>query len=468
MAGQLLGLLLVAALAGCATSRRGMVKAGRMSFASMQRAVAQAAAYVEPGLAVVTVQNAASGASEQRVLGMVVRMGGESGGRMTGIIVSKEGHLLVPDVIKPDSDARIEVLVGESEYIAVPVKADENLGMSLLKIEGGDSFTPLDLGYGSDLVPGEWVVIVTPSDESRDFQKLVSTACCRGEVGGRYRKYDLGFVSRDIRGCPVVDLSGRVAALATGGGIPALSDLSDDLRAFLKKGIEGKAGENETSAGKKGWLGLMVDPVNKQYAQWNKLPLAGLWAVHVAEDGPAAKAGIKAGDLITGVNGQLLRYSGQRTKEFFAKSLHANPGESFTIEVIRNGREVKTSGTFVEQPEPVMLRAEDLGVTVAEIHSTEVFAENLFTKKGVMVRDVQKGSPAAVSGYMRVSLLMPKDVIVELAGHPTPDIKAFGDALESVRREKPAAVLVKYWRGPATGYAGLNLRIGAPQGEAKQ
>lgn len=445
-----------------------MVKAGRASFASMQRAVAQAAAYVEPGLAYVTLQKPDSGEGEQRILGMVLRMGDSGGGRMTGIIVSKEGHLLVPEVIKPDSDVRIEVFVGESEYTAVPIKADENLGMSLLKIEGGDSFTPLELGYGSDLVPGEWVVIVTPSDESRDFQKLVSTACCRGEIGGKYRKYDLGFVPRDIRGCPVVDLSGHVAALATSTDILAMSDLSRDVRAFLKKGIEGKGAEDEEAASKKGWLGVLVDPVNKQYAQWNKLPQSGLWVVHVAEDGPAAKAGIKAGDMITGVHGQPLRYNGQRSKDYFMKSLHANPGESFTVELLRAGREVKVSGTFAELEDPVTLRAEDLGVTVKEIRSPEVFTENLFTKKGVMVLDVQKGSPAAVSGYMRVSLLMPRDVIVELAGRPTPDIKAFGEALEAVRREKPAAVLVKYWRGPATGFAGLNLRIGAPQGEAKQ
>jgi hypothetical protein len=48
-------------------------------------------------------------------------------------------------------------------------------------------------------------------------------------------------------------------------------------------------------------------------------------------------------------------------------------------------------------------------------------------------------------------------VIVEMAGKSTPTLVEFSKVLESMRSEKPSTVLVKYYRGIATGYAALNL-----------
>ena len=45
-------------------------------------------------------------------------------------------------------------------------------------------------------------------------------------------------------------------------------------------------------------------------------------------------------------------------------------------------------------------------------------------------------------------------------GAVVPDVKAFGEALDTIRSEKRKELLVTYWRGPTTGYEALNLRIG--------
>jgi len=79
---------------------------------------------------------------------------------------------------------------------------------------------------------------------------------------------------------------------------------------------------------------------------------------------------------------------------------------------------------------------------------------------GVLVTNVKKGSPAGNSGSMRRSLIGKNYVITELGGVPTPDLESFTNALEKIRSEKPEVLLVRFWRGRTTGYAGLNLKIG--------
>jgi len=60
---------------------------------------------------------------------------------------------------------------------------------------------------------------------------------------------------------------------------------------------------------------------------------------------------------------------------------------------------------------------------------------------------------------------MKGDVIMELGGRPTPTLAEFTKVLEQVRKENPGVLLVAYMRGTATGYAGLNLKIGKEKKE---
>jgi len=55
---------------------------------------------------------------------------------------------------------------------------------------------------------------------------------------------------------------------------------------------------------------------------------------------------------------------------------------------------------------------------------------------------------------------MKNDVIMEIAGEPTPTLDDFARVLDDVRRDQPDVLLVYYRRGLTTGYAGLNLKIG--------
>ena len=336
----------------------------------------------------------------------------------------------------------------------------------MLKFFKRRKFPNPDFSRSADLAVGEWAVIVRPTDESDDFQKISTLVACQGEVAGRHRRFLLNLTFTGSSGALVVNLAGQPVGLLEGGMVLAAGDLRDDLKTFLADAAGAKSADDDKK--KKGWLGAMLDPINKEYAKAKGLSVSSLWVVHAIKGGSAANAGLRDGDLITALNGKPLRLSGVRAHEYFLKSLHPRVGEKFSVTILRNNAPLEIKGTFGKPPDPPTLRAEDLGVTVAGLNDGEVYTHNLFAERGVLVTEVYRGSPAATSGTMRQTLISKDDVILELAGQPTANIAAFGKVLETLRRERPPVVLVKYQRGRLTGYAGLNLAIGEKDHGDKQ
>ena len=83
--------------------------------------------------------------------------------------------------------------------------------------------------------------------------------------------------------------------------------------------------------------------------------------------GPAGRAGLRAGDIVVGVNGKDLRFKGDRAKDLFFQMLRPRKDRPFSLTVLRDGAETVLEGIFAEPPEPQTLRADDLGITVSDI-----------------------------------------------------------------------------------------------------
>jgi S1-C subfamily serine protease len=451
---------------GCASHPKTAAD-GQAVFGALQQAAATAGKKVEPSLALVTIERS-GGSPRSSGGGFMPGFGGGSGGSLplTGVVVTAKGHVLVPTVLKPDQDSRITVLVGENEYVGQPLKSDDTLGMTIIKVDSDHPFTPLDLSKGADLTVGEWALVLRPTDENLDYQKLESLLVCQGEKSGRYRRFLLSQSLTGLPGAMVVNLSGQVIGIADKGTVLCINDMRDDLKRFIADATGSTT--HDFSKQQKGWFGALLEPLNKDYAEAKGLTVSSLVVVFISKDSPAAAAGLRSGDLIVGINGKPLRLSGNRLADYFTQSLHPQVGEKFTLSVMRNGKTLELSSTFTKVPERATMQAEDLGVTVAGIMDSDAFLLNLPTGHGVLVTDVIRGSPAANSGNLRQTLISRGDVIVELAGQPTPDIESFKKVLETIRHDEPPVVLIKYYRGMMTGYAGLNLALGVKDNGDKQ
>ncbi len=430
-------------------------------FAKLQQAVATAGKKAEPSLALVKIE---SDNTAPPIVFKGMTMKPASPPTLYGIVLTAKGHVLIQGQIKPDQDRRITVLIGEKEYVARSVKVDETLGMTVLKLDSADTFVPLDISAGADLAVGEWAVVLKSTDEEFNFQKMSAVAACQGEKPGLYRQFILTQASNDS-GALVVNLSGQCVGLLEKGAVLAINDVREDIQRLIAdaKGVSSTEDEKK----KKGWFGAALMPINKDLAKARNLSPSSLFVVHPAKDSPAAAAGLRDGDLIIALNGKPHRLTGGRALEYFGKSLHPRTGEKFTVTALRDGKQADYSSVFTSMPEPKTLLAEDLGIAVSSITDSGFFALNLATDKGVLVNDVIKGSAAANSGSMRQTLISKYDVIVELAGQPVPDLAAFSKVLESIRRDHPPVVLVKYYRGPQTGYAALNLALGEKSSKIK-
>lgn len=437
--------------------------------AAVQQSIAGAGQKVARSLALVKVERGSSQQSEQTPQGLPGMVNVVGGGRPTsasGILISAEGHLLVNGIFKSDQDQRLIVLVGEDEFVARSLKVDESLGMSILKVQAGEAFAPIDLANATELAVGEWAVALSPTDEELDFQTITTPLVCQGARDGFFRQFRVGLMGGAANAL-VVDLDGRpVGFLERTGTVTALKDLQGDIQRMMKDASGKSTAEEEKK--KKGWLGAMLAPVNKDWAKAGGITPSAVHITYVCKDSPAEQAGLKAGDLVTGVRGQPLRLTGTRALDYFSKALQPRAGETFELTALRDGKTIELKGTFASEPEIDTLRADDIGVAVAAIRETDVYSMNLAVDHGVLVTDVFKGSPAANSGSLGQTLLVKNDVIVELAGQPVADVAGFGKILEKLRREKPPVVLVKYQRGLLSGFAGLNLSLGEKEQQNKQ
>lgn len=443
-------------LTGCGSLGGPDAGQGRNAFTALQRATTVAGAAVRDSVVHVKLQRKSAGEADGYA--SAFSSASASVPSMNGLVLTAEGHILLPETINPKADLRILVWVGDEEHVARVLKSDESLGMSIVKIDGTAPLAPAKIDGAASLAPGEWAVIATASDETGDFQKFTSLSQNRGEIGGRYALYQLTTLPRDARGAPVVNLEGRLVGLCGRVDVLAFADLADDLRSFLAEATGVKSSDDEDES--RGWLGVLLEPINKDLARARNLPVASLWVLHADADGPSAAAGLRPGDLIVGLNGQPLRFSGPRTQEFFMKSCRPRAGRPFAFDVVRQGRTIKIEGTMTRRPKPEFVRAEDIGFTVTAITDMDVFARALATREGVMVTEILGGSPAATSSRFGQTLLIRQDVIVELGGRPTRTLAEFNAAVDAVRKAKAPTILVRYWRGPISGFAGLNLRIG--------
>jgi serine protease Do len=442
----LLPCLLLLILTGCAHSPRSYPKHDEIVRGAQERAAQKSLDAVKNSL----------------VLFKVEETGGDSRDNnrtasFSGIVLSEEGHLLAPYTIRPNSGNRIEAWIGDQRYLARALKYDETLGMTIVKIQPEAPLTPLDIVQEHELRPGQNAYTVVGSDEAAEFSRFVFKTFCQGMIEGRYRQLSLAPLPGTARGAPLFNPAGDVVGLVNQSNAWVLEDLIVDLNDLLAR-AKGEIKSEEDS--EDAWFGAILLPINPDYAKANNLPRSAIWLIHVFENGSAADAGFKSGDLVIKLNGEDLRLSGARAYQYFMQTLRPRVGKEFSATVLRGKKEIEGKSVFMKQEDPDTLRAEDLGITLSEVTESMVVRLNLKNTGGVIVTNLDPGSPAATGRSFGDTLLRPRDLIVSIGGIPTPNIEAFSEALDQIRQEKRKELLVQFWRGPISGYEALNLRIG--------
>jgi len=204
----------------------------------------------------------------------------------------------------------------------------------------------------------------------------------------------------------------------------------------------------------RGWLGVGIQDVDGELATAMKLPVAhGVLLSDVRPDAPAARAGLKRGDVVTTVEG-----TGVTTTGAFRNLIAAaTPQKTITLEIFRGGKREKLPVVVGTMPDDVNRAAPGQGssggpatldgLTVAPLDDTarKRLSVPPNIRSGLVVNAVDPGSPAAVAD------LRPGDVLLELDKQPITSERDLSDRL--AKKQGPAALLV--WRDSRTFYAVL-------------
>ena len=366
----------------------------------------------------------------------------------SGFILSADGYVMTNAHVVDGADEVIVTLTDKREFKAKIIGADKRSDVALVKIEAAGLPT-VRTGDVNRLKVGEWVIAIgSPfglentvtagivSAKSRDtgeFLPLIQTdvAINPGNSGGpliNMRGEVVGINSQ------IYSRSGGYQGISFAIPIDEASRVSEQLRTLGRVS--------------RGRIGVSIDQVTKEVAESIGLgkPMGAL-VRSVEAGGPADKAGVEAGDIITKFDGKTIDKSGDLPRVVGG----VKPGSKSTLQVFRRGAYRDLSVTVVEfEPEAAKRTSEreskpaptvsTLGIAAVDL--TDAQRRELKIKGGVRVETVD--GAAARAG------LREGDVILSLDNTEISGVKQF-DALVA-KLDKARAVTVLVRRGDSVNF----------------
>jgi hypothetical protein len=190
-------------------------------------------------------------------------------------------------------------------------------------------------------------------------------------------------------------------------------------------GVEAPLADLGPAPGAKGYLGLQIGDLDDYLAkQFNVPDASGALAEDVTAGGPADKAGVKTGDVIRRLNGEVIKDSAQLT----ARVTNLSPGTSAALDILRDGRPLTLEATLGERPAGLSVQADAGSVDHGTLRGVSV--ENLTLSlrgqwgvppsvTGVVIFQIDPKSLAAQNG------LQVGDVIESISRQPVQDVSDF-------------------------------------------
>ncbi len=395
----------------------------------------------------------------------------------TGYIVTNN-HVISAGEGKGDAvvDTITVTLSDRREYTAKVIGRDPLTDLALLKIEAA-GLPYVRFGDSKSARVGDWAIAIgNPFGLGGTVTAGIVSAVHRNIGSGQYDRYIQtdASINQGNSGGPLFDLEGNVIGIntaifsPTGGNV----GLGFSIPAELAKPVVDQL--RATGTVKRGYLGVAIQPLSTDIAAGLGLPKdKGEIVASVEPNGPAAKAGIKQGDVIVRINGSDVTYD--NTLSYVVANTPI--GSSVPIELVRDGQRRTISATIAQRPSEAIVQARagltpdasddsadskspaaeatkaSLGITLQPL--TAQLRQQLKipdTVKGVVIAGITPSSDAAANGLQR------GDIILQINQKPTTTPAEAAAAVDVARKAGRDTVLMLVQRGVTPPrYIGIKL-----------
>jgi serine protease Do len=374
------------------------------------------------------------------------------------------GGLAVTNNHVVDGADKVEVTTDDGKtYTAKVIGTDPRTDLALIKVTGRTDFPFAKLSESKPRI-GDWVLAVgNPFGLGGTVTAGIVSASGRDIGNGPYDDFIQidAPVNKGNSGGPAFDVSGEVMGVNTaiyspsGGSVGiAFSIPSSTVKTVI-------AQLKDKGSVSRGWIGVQIQPVTSDIADSLGMKKAeGALVAEPQTNGPAAKAGIESGDVITAVNGEPVKDARELARTIGGLA----PGNAVKLNVLHKGQEKVINLTLGQLPNTVEAKADldkdsakpsrgtdvpKLGMTVAPANSVAGAG-----KDGVVVTEVDPKSAAAERGFKE------GDVILEVGGKSVASADDVRDAITAARGDNKNSVLMRVKSGGSSRFVAVPLAKG--------
>jgi Do/DeqQ family serine protease len=357
----------------------------------------------------------------------------------SGVIVAPEGLVVTnTHVVKGGGDTQIRIaLADKREFDAKVVAQDDKADIAVLKIEGGDgNFPYLEFDDSDSLEVGDLVLAIgNPFGVGQTVTSGIVSALSRTEVG---KSEEQVFIQTDAAinpgnsGGALVDLSGRLVGINTmifsqsGGSVGIGFAIPSNLvRVYAESAASGKKVERP-------WIGAKLETVSREVAEGLGLNrIAGAVVTRLYDGGPAARAGVEAGDVVTHVDGVEVTDA----RSVYYRLTTKGVGQTTKLTVLRKGKPVDVELPLEAPPKAGKDDARNLsgnhpldGARISNLVPSVADEFGLDPMDGVVILSVRNGSAAQALGFQ------PGDIVSSIENKQINNVADAESALSEPQR----------------------------------
>jgi serine protease Do len=374
----------------------------------------------------------------------------------SGFFISADGYAVTNNHVV-DSAKSVQVTTDDGTiYTAKVIGTDPKSDIALIKVDGKNDFPYVKFADQAPRV-GDWVVAVgNPFGLGGTVTAGIVSASGRDIGTSAYDDYIQidAPINKGNSGGPAFDVNGNVIGVNTaiyspsGGSVGIGFDIPAKTAKMVVAQLKDKGSVT------RGWLGVQIQPVTAAIADSLGMKKAqGALVDEPQADSPAAKAGLKSGDVITAINGTTVKDARELARTIGAMP----PNTSVKLDVLRNGGITTLTVALGQMPNQKQANAqtEDQNPTSgAPYLGLQLAPANEVTGsggQGVVVTGVDPNGPAAEQG------IQSGNVILDVSGNAVASPGDVRKALINAKEQGKHQVLMRLKTGEATKFVAVAI-----------